>query len=130
MSSRSDCPFCRRIKAGAANIRHGEAVAFDDGFPLCRGHTLVVPVRHESSFFALTAAERRDICELVERIRAHLLDTLRADGFNIGLNDGEAAGQTVEHAHVHVIPRYAGDVRDPRGGVRWVLPERAKYWTE
>ena len=65
---------------------------------------------------------------LVDRVRASLAAELDPDGFNVGVNDGAAAGQTVAHAHVHVIPRFEGDVADPRGGVRWVVPDRARYW--
>ena len=65
---------------------------------------------------------------LVSEVRQQLADELNPDGFNIGLNDGEAAGQTVMHAHIHVIPRWNGDVPDPRGGVRWIIPDKARYW--
>jgi diadenosine tetraphosphate (Ap4A) HIT family hydrolase len=89
---------------------------------------LVVPTRHEGSFFALSREEQDDIWRLVAEVRNDLRDRLSPEGFNVGVNDGTVAGQTVDHAHVHVIPRFTGDVRDPRGGVRWVLPERAAYW--
>ena len=88
----------------------------------------MVPVRHEADFFALSIAEQTDVLSLVSEVRAQLSETLQPDGFNIGINAGPAAGQTVGHAHVHVIPRFDGDVPDPRGGIRWVLPERAAYW--
>lgn len=68
--------------------------------------------------------------KLVAEVRSRLTDDLQPDGFNIGLNDGEAAGQTVMHAHIHVIPRWKGDVPDPRGGVRWIIPDKARYWGE
>ena len=92
------------------------------------GHTLVLPVRHVPDFFALSAEEQADVWRLVAEVRLDLERRLSPDGFNVGLNAGRAAGQTVEHAHVHVIPRFVGDVPDPRGGVRWVLPESAVYW--
>lgn len=73
--------------------------------------------------------EQAEVWKLVAEVRAMLVAELHPDGFNIGLNDGTPAGQTVMHAHVHVIPRQHGDVADPRGGVRWVIPEKAGYWT-
>lgn len=104
------------------------ARAFRDQYPISPGHTLIIPVRHVASLFELSADEQTEMWKLVAVIREQLQQEFTPDGFNIGLNDGIAAGQTVMHAHIHVIPRYAGDVPDPRGGVRWVLPEKAKYW--
>ncbi len=94
------------------------------------GHTLVLPVRHVPDFFALSAEEQADVWCLVSEVRADLERRFAPDGFNVGLNAGAAAGQTVDHAHVHVIPRFVGDVPDPRGGVRWVLPAAAAYWRD
>jgi diadenosine tetraphosphate (Ap4A) HIT family hydrolase len=88
----------------------------------------VVPVRHVVSIFDLQPDELADVWRLVGEVRAALAASHTPDGFTIGVNDGEAAGQTVGHAHVHVIPRRRGDVPDPRGGVRWVIPDRAPYW--
>jgi len=89
----------------------------------------VIPRQHIASFFELSVVEQQELWALVAQIRAKLLEEYRPDGFNVGLNDGTAAGQTVRHAHIHVIPRYSGDVCDPRGGVRWIIPEKADYWT-
>lgn len=122
------CPFCIRVAAGSFEDHDACAVAFPDGFPLSNGHTLVVPRRHVGDLFALEPAELQAVVALVARVKARLAAAHRPDGFNVGVNVGAAAGQTVDHAHVHVIPRYAGDREDPRGGVRWVLPERAAYW--
>ena len=80
------------------------------------------------SIYELTVTEQNVIWELVSEVRQRLLTDLKPDGFNIGLNDGLAAGQTVMHAHVHVIPRWSGDVSDPRGGIRWVIADKAAYW--
>ena len=91
---------------------------------------MIVPIRHVASVFELSAEEQSDIWHLVDQVRTQRANTLHPDGFNIGLNDGPAAGQTISHAHVHVIPRFKGDVGDPRGGIRWVLPEKAKYWSD
>jgi len=120
------CPFCHaapdRIVA-SCNL----AFALRDGYPVNPGHTLVVPMRHIASWFDATAAEREALFRLVDEVRAALDADLHPDGFNIGINVGEAAGQTVAHMHVHVIPRFAGDVDDPTGGVRFVIPARGNY---
>ncbi len=122
------CPFCARIAAGDLVAANDLAAAFPDGFPLTDGHTLVVPRRHEPDFLALTAAEQTAILGLLAEIVAVLARARRPDGYNLGVNVGGAAGQTVPHAHLHVIPRYVGDSEDPRGGVRWIIPSRARYW--
>jgi len=122
-----DCPFCR-LETNRIRLESEFAVAFLDGFPVAQGHTLVVPKRHVASLFELPAEEQAAVWALVAQVRALLLDEFQPDGFNVGLNDGTAAGQTVMHAHVHVIPRRHEDVADPRGGVRWVVPDKAAYW--
>jgi diadenosine tetraphosphate (Ap4A) HIT family hydrolase len=124
-----DCPFCQHLAFDDVTESKAHAVAFADGFPVAAGHTLVVPRRHVASVFDLEPEEYAALWALVAAVRTRLASSGEgADGFTIGVNDGAAAGQTVGHAHVHVIPRRAGDVGDPRGGVRWVLPERAAYW--
>jgi diadenosine tetraphosphate (Ap4A) HIT family hydrolase len=105
------------------------AVAFDDAFPVSPGHMLVIPRRHVASFFELEAAERAEMFGLLDQCREKVLKQRAPDGFNIGLNEGLAAGQTVMHTHLHLIPRYRGDLPDPRGGVRWVMPGKADYWS-
>jgi diadenosine tetraphosphate (Ap4A) HIT family hydrolase len=122
------CPFCRRIERRRELIAVREsAVAFPDLHPLNPGHCLIAPIRHEPDFFELTSDEQDDIWELVWEVRELLMVERKVKAFNVGVNAGRAAGQTVRHAHVHLIPRYPGDVPDPRGGVRWVIPERARY---
>ena len=124
----ADCIFCR-AGGGADLLAHNElAVAFPAGFPVSPGHTLIVPRRHEPDFFALTPDEQAAVVSLVNPVRAALDEHYGPDAYNLGVNAGKAAGQTIQHAHLHVIPRYAGDVAEPRGGVRWVLPETARYW--
>ena len=125
-----DCPFCTRIASAETVAENEHAVAFPDGFPVSDGHTLVVPRRHVASLWDLPPNELSDIWILADEVRAELAHSHSPDGFNVGVNDGAAAGQTIDHAHLHIIPRYAGDVPDPRGGIRLVLPERARYWTE
>lgn len=103
-------------------------MAISDAYPVSEGHTLIVPRRHVMSIYDLADAEYNAVWELVSQVHQRLVTDLRPDGFNIGLNDGVAAGQTVMHAHIHVIPRWNGDVPDPRGGIRWVIPDKASYW--
>ncbi len=104
------------------------AVAFPDAYPLNEGHSLVVPRRHEPDFFALSSEERAAVFDLMTQVKASIDRQYHPHGYNIGLNVGEAGGQTIGHAHLHLIPRRFGDVDDPRGGVRWVLPRKAAYW--
>jgi len=102
-----------------------------DKFPISPGHSLIIPRRSVVRFQELTTDEKSRLMQRMDWCIAHLQSSLRPqpDGFNVGLNDGPEAGQTVGQLHVHVIPRYKGDVPDPRGGVRWVLPAKACYWT-
>jgi len=125
-----DCPLCARARSVQATISNALAVAVPDGYPLSLGHSLVIPRRHVADLLALAPDEQAALWTLVPEVCAALRRDHRPAGFNIGVNVGAAAGQTVAHAHVHVIPRYVGDAPDPRGGVRWVLPDRADYWSE
>jgi len=103
------------------------AFAIRDGFPVTEGHTLVIPKRVVATWFEATREEQRAILDLVGEVKHQLDQELHPDGYNVGFNDGEAAGQTVMHLHVHVIPRYRGDMDDPRGGVRHVIPWKGNY---
>jgi diadenosine tetraphosphate (Ap4A) HIT family hydrolase len=123
----STCPFCL-IEPGRILLESEYSIAFADAFPVNAGHTLVVPRNHVSTLYDLPEVEQWDLWRLVSRIRMSLLESLNPDGFNIGLNDGVAAGQIIMHSHVHVIPRFAGDVPDPRGGIRWIISHNAAYW--
>ena len=100
-----------------------------DGYPVFPGHSLVIPKRHVGSFFDVTVLERAALLALLDRAKERVAEQHRPDGYNIGINDGPSAGQTVPHLHIHRIPRYDGDQVDPRGGVRWVIPQKADYWT-
>lgn len=125
-----NCRFCERVSTGDFDFANDDAVAFADTYPLSPGHTLVIPRQHEADLFDLDAAVRAAVWQLVDTVQSRLAQTLAPDGFNIGVNAGLAAGQTIPHAHVHIIPRTAGDVADPRGGVRWVIPDKAPYWEQ
>lgn len=100
-----------------------------DGFPISPGHTLIIPRRHVGSFFELTPDERAELLALLDAAKADLDREFAPQAYNIGINDGPAAGQTVAHLHIHLIPRFDGDRPDPRGGVRWIIPEKADYWS-
>jgi diadenosine tetraphosphate (Ap4A) HIT family hydrolase len=128
MSSPELCPFCTLPESRiVAENAHGLVIR--DAYPVSPGHTLVIPKRHMGSFFELTPAERSDLLALLDQAREELQVSLHPDGFNIGINDGAAAGQTVPHLHIHLIPRFRGDHEDPRGGIRWVIPAKARYWS-
>ena len=128
MGGSGQCPFCQ-VAAPRILQASSLAIALTDAFPVSRGHCLVIPRRHVRSWFETSEDERREMLRLLDDAREILRRDYGPDGFNIGINEGPAAGQTILHLHVHLIPRYAGDARDPRGGVRWVLPERADYWS-
>ena len=123
----SDCVFCRPAEKDEL-AGNDKAVAFAAGFPVSPGHALIVPRRHEPDFFSLSSEEQAALIALVNPVRALLDEKFGPDAYNLGVNAGKAAGQTILHTHLHVIPRYTGDVAEPRGGVRWVLPETARYW--
>ena len=125
----STCPFCAPASS-RIYLENDAALAIPDAFPVAEGHTLVVPRQHVASLFDLPAEEQAAVWKLVAQVRTKLWCDLNPDGFNIGVNDGTAAGQTVPDAHVHVIPRRKGDSPDPRGGIRWIVPEKANYWCE
>jgi len=118
------CPFCDYPETVFENDL---ALALYDRHPVTPGHMLIVPKRHCADFFEVTGEERRAIADLIDRCKRHLDREFHPDGYNIGINCGEAAGQTVFHLHVHLIPRYRGDVQDPRGGVRGVIPDKRVY---
>ena len=128
MSSNEDsCPFCDLDRARVLeDNEHAEALR--DGYPVTELHTLVIPKRHVATYFDLTDEERQSIHELLqsqqEKIEA---EDKSVQGFNIGWNCGEVAGQTVFHAHAHLIPRREGDVENPRGGVRHLMPGKGEY---
>jgi len=122
------CNFCR-LKAERILGENEHMVWILDRRPVSPGHTLVVSKRHVESFFDTTAAEREAFLSLLDRAREHVHSQHTPSGYNIGINDGSDAGQSVQHFHVHLIPRFAGDCKDPRGGVRWVISARADYWS-
>jgi len=123
------CPFCSLPQERIVDS-NSSGVVIRDGFPVSHGHTLIVSHRHVGSFFELTVDERGDLMILLENAKKVIDFELQPAGYNIGINDGVSAGRTVPHLHIHLIPRYLGDCADPRGGVRWVLPSHADYWSK
>ena len=133
MNNPKPCPFCQFI-SGAIDkpilFENETGFVVRDGFPITQGHTLVIPKQHIGSFFDSTQQQRQDLFSLVDLAKADLDKQYQPASYNIGINDGEAAGQTIPHLHIHLIPRYVEEGKDPRGGVRWLVPEKADYWTE
>lgn len=125
--AQSTCPFCT-FDLSRIILSYGSAMAIMDGFPVSPGHALIIPRRHIASLFDATSDEREALLELLSQVKIDLQKKYKPDGFNIGINEGSAAGQTIMHLHIHLIPRYSGDMPDPRGGIRWIFPEKAAYW--
>ena len=121
------CPFCS-LPTDRIISESDYTITIRDGFPVSDGHILIIPKRHVQSFFELKAIEKAAILQAMDEAKEALDREFNPDGYNIGINDGEAAGQTVMHLHLHLIPRYEGDTEDPRGGVRHIFPGKAKYW--
>lgn len=118
------CPFC---EINEVVLETPLFVVIRDKYPVAPGHTLVIPKRHAVTYFDLTEDEVRELWETVQKVKSLLDKELEPDAYNVGFNAGETAGQTVMHCHIHVIPRYKGDMEDPRGGVRGVIPTKQKY---
>lgn len=124
--SENVCPFCD-VQADRIIAANDHAFALLDKYPVSLGHLLVCPHRHVGSFFDLTETEVGAIFRLVHQLKSHYDNTHRPLGYNIGINVGATAGQTVMHVHVHLIPRYDSDVEDPTGGIRNVIPGKGNY---
>ena len=123
----NDCVFCN-LDESRIEIENDLALSFKDLYPVTNGHTLVIPKRKVQSFFDLTEEETAAMFELLHLQKEDLKNKDSSiTGFNIGINDGEDAGQSFMHCHIHLIPRRSGDMEDPRGGVRGVIPEKQSY---
>ena len=125
--TQADCPFCNPEKDREIVLETAMAFAFYDKFPVNKGHALIIPKRHSANYFDLSLTEQADCWQLLNRVKEIVQERYHPDGFNVGININESAGQTVPHVHIHLIPRYGGDVDDPRGGVRGVIPDRREY---
>ena len=125
MSARP-CPFCHPDQSRV--FHEGKLVmGLWDSFPVSEGHVLLIPRRHVATWFDATPEEQRELMATIDVARENILARFSPDGFNLGVNIGEVAGQTIFHLHLHVIPRYRGDVEDPTGGVRNVIPAKCNY---
>ena len=118
------CIFCHEEEA---LLQNELAWAHYDKYPVSPGHLLIITRRHVQSYFDTTPKERLALNQLLEEAKKLLDKEYRPDGYNIGVNCGDAAGQTIMHLHIHLIPRYQGDIDNPRGGVRGVIPDKRVY---
>lgn len=121
------CIFCDYLKNQKIIMENELAFAIYDTFPVNKGHVLVMPKRHFANFFDATTEEVIALNDLLHEVKGLLDGELKPDGYNIGINIGEAAGQTIFHLHIHLIPRYNGDVENPRGGVRKIKKPLVEY---
>lgn len=121
------CPFCRLSRQVEVICETATCLAFYDGYPVSPGHALIIPKRHVASYFDLTNHEREAMNVMAQYVKRKIDERFHPDGYNIGININEAAGQSVFHCHMHIIPRYKGDVKNPKGGVRGVVPNKQKY---
>lgn len=120
------CTFCN-LPQSEKIAESDLCFAMFDGFPVSKGHVLIIPKRHVADYFDLTDEEVMAMQHMMKEIKERLDEEFSPDGYNVGVNVNEAAGQTVFHVHMHLIPRYRGDVENPRGGVRGVIPHKQKY---
>ncbi|WP_102345909.1 HIT family protein [Bacillus sp. Marseille-P3661] len=120
------CPFCN-LRKDQIVLENETALAFYDLYPVQKGHLLIIPKEHIVSYFDASDIEIADIHELIKKGKELIDDEYSPDGYNIGVNIGHYGGQTVPHLHFHLIPRYKGDVEDPRGGIRKAIPNLVEY---
>jgi len=127
MADSGFCPFCNPDKYGTIIAESDGAFAIYDRYPVNSGHVLIIPKRHCPDYFDLLTIEQTSCWELVNLVKHVVDEKFRPDGFNIGINNLQAAGQTIHHVHIHLIPRYHGDVDRPHGGIRGVIPGKKEY---
>ncbi len=127
----SDCPLCSKrdivIDDNGQPVENALAYVLKDSNPVSPGHCLIVTKRHVAEFFDASKEEKLAIFELVDHMKLIIDKKHSPDGYNIGVNIGKAGGQSVPHIHIHMMPRYLGDIENPRGGVRGVIPKKQKY---
>jgi diadenosine tetraphosphate (Ap4A) HIT family hydrolase len=124
------CIFCQLRNEERVIGECERTITFIDNYPVSSGHTLIIPKRHFPTYFEATDEELLALGKAVQNAKDILDKEFNADGYNIGINNGLTAGQSVMHLHIHLIPRYKDDVKDPKGGVRWVLKNKANYWDD
>lgn len=122
-----DCPFCLNNLTSEIILENNFSYAIYDKFPVSKGHILIIPKQHNSNYFDLSLEEQKECLILLNNAKKIIDKEFKPDGYNIGININKDAGQTIWHAHIHLIPRYNGDVEEPRGGVRGVIPFKKNY---
>lgn len=123
-----DCVFCQNFMPNKKPLLQNKlAIAYFDEFPVSKGHILIISKRHATTFFDLTIEEQISLITLLNECKEYIDKKYNPDGYNVGLNCGEFAGQSVMHVHMHLIPRYKGDVSNPRGGIRGIIPNKKNY---
>lgn len=126
-SANKECPFCNPDSERELILETATIYAIYDKFPVNQGHALIIPKRHIANYFELSIKEQYAYLLVLNKVKEIVTKRFQPDGFNIGVNIGEHAGQTIPHVHIHLIPRYQGDVANPRGGVRGVIPSKKDY---
>jgi len=121
-----NCIFCN-IEKERIVAENEAAYAIYDDFPVSQGHMLILPKKHFGNYFETDQQTKDELWKLIDECKEIMDNKFNPDGYNIGINCGEAAGQTVMHLHIHLIPRYRGDIKNPRGGVRGVIPNKRVY---
>ena len=127
MKIESTCPFCNIDSQRELIAESPTAYSVYDIFPVSNGHALIIPKRHCADYFELTLEEQSTCWNMVNTVKHILMENYNPDGFNVGINVNEEAGQTIPHVHIHLIPRYKGDIKDPEGGVRGVIDTKRIY---
>lgn len=122
-----NCIFCENPKEENVIFDRMIWKAVFDGYPVSKGHTLIIPKQHVETYFDLNDYQKESLHYAIEEVKKYLDEKFHPQGYNIGINCGKAAGQTISHCHIHVIPRYEGDVENPRGGIRGCIPSRMSY---
>ena len=122
-----DCPFCLNNLTSEILLENNFSYAIYDKFPVSKGHILIIPKQHNSNYFDLSLEEQKGCLILLNNAKKILDKEFKPDGYNVGININKDAGQTIWHAHIHLIPRYSGDIEEPRGGVRGVIPFKKIY---
>ena len=121
------CVFCDKIKNNNYFYENDKIIATYDAYPVSKGHCLIIPKRHFNNFFMATEEEKNAINKAIVDVKKIIDKEYKPDGYNIGVNVNKVAGQSIMHTHIHIIPRYTGDMADPKGGVRGVIPLKQKY---
>lgn len=122
-----ECPFCKSFASDRIVYEDSIWIAVKDVYPVSNGHTLLIPKRHCETYWDLNVSELSTLGTVLRIVKGIIDEEYHPNGYNIGANCGRCGGQTVPHCHIHVIPRYEGDIEDPRGGVRGVIPNKMKY---